>query len=176
MRAAEKKETVLVVLIFISAILLCLWYSSRHTDIIRINPDQQTILADNDFIISSPTGSLIVGKSTRDEVKKIYPEGKDLGKSGVYRPSNQDLLLSFSRKENILIKMDIGNCDLSTSRGIKVNDSFDKVVEKYGPNYTRAYDKDKPQIFDAFYGSDKYILFKVDNNVVTKIIIGSPII
>jgi len=175
MRAAEKKETMLVVFIFISAILLCLWFSNRHTDIVRINPSQQTILTDNDLLISSPAGSLIVGKSTREEVKKVYPEGKDLGKSGVYHPNNQDLLLSFSRKENILIKMDIGNSDLSTSRGIKVNDSFDKVIEKYGPNYTRAYDKTKPQIFDAYYGSDKYILFKVDNNVVTKIIIGSPL-
>ncbi|PKM76436.1 MAG: hypothetical protein CVU90_12225 [Firmicutes bacterium HGW-Firmicutes-15] len=174
MRVNDKKETLLVVFIVLTVVSCFLWFSNSDSNVIRENPPQQTILADSDFLLTSPHGTITVGKSTRDEVLKLYPEGKDLGKSGIYRPMDQDILLTFTGKTNILVKVDIGVGDLSSSRSIKVNDSFDKVLDKFGSNYTRAYTEGKPEIFDAYYGSDKYVLFKVENGTVKKIIIGNP--
>jgi hypothetical protein len=176
LRLSDKKETLLVALIVLPILLGWAWYSSIHTNIIVEKPEQQTVLIESDFQVLGPAGILIVGKSTREQALNIYPGGSNLGRSGVYRPKDQDFLLTFTRKEDILNKMDIGICDLSTAREIKVNDSFSKVTEKYSPNYTRAYEKDKPQILDAMYGSDKqYILFKVEDNLVKKIVIGYSI-
>lgn len=175
MRLTDKKESMLVIFIFITAVLICIMISSHHANIITDYPDQPTVLSENDMQVSAPSGILTVGKSTRDQVMNIYPDGNNLGRSGIYRPNELDCLLTFSRNEDVLIRIDIGLCDLSTSRGIKVNDSFDKVIEKYGKGYIKAYDKDKPQIFDAYYGSDQYILFKVEDNIVKMIYIGSPV-
>ena len=176
MRVSDKKESLVVVFIVLTVVLSFVWYSNVDTNILVEKPEQQTILADSDFQVPGPAGTLIVGKSTREEALKIYPEGSNLGKSGVYRPKDQDFLLTFTRKEDILNKIDIGVCDLSTAREVKVNDSFDKVIEKYRSNYTRAYEKDKPQIFDAMYGSNQqYVLFKVEDNLVKKIVIGYSI-
>jgi hypothetical protein len=163
-----------VALIFVAVILMFTLFSLNHANIIRETPNQQTVLTDNDMMVASSGGKLIVGKSTRDDAMKVFPGGDNLGLSGVYRPKDLDCLLSFS-KDDVLIRMDIGVGDLSTSRGIKVNDSFDKVVEQYGNGYTKSYDEKTPEIFDAYYGSDQYILFKIENNSVKKIYIGSPV-
>ncbi len=175
MIAKDKKETLLVVVIFITVMSAFLWYSNSYTNVIRETPQQQAVLADSDFVLNSPYGTITVGKSTRDEVLKVYPEGNNLGRSGIYRPKDQDILLSFTRKTDILVRVDIGVGNLSGARGIKVNDSFDTVVEKFGVNYTRAYAEGNREIFDAYYGSDKYVLFKVKDKVVEKIIIGYPL-
>jgi hypothetical protein len=176
LRLSDKKESLTVVFIVLTVVLGWAWYSNIHTNIVVEKPEQQAILGDSDFQVLGPTGILIVGKSTREEALNIYPAGNNLGRSGVYRPQDQDFLLTFTRKDDILNKMDIGVCDLSTARGVIVNDSFDKVIEKYSISYTRAYEKDKPQTFDALYGSDKqYILFKVEDNLVKKIVIGYSI-
>jgi hypothetical protein len=174
-RAIDKKEYMVVVIIFIAAVLMFSLISRNHADIITETPNQSAILNDNDMTVANATGNLIVGRSTRDEVMQVYPDGDNLGRSGLYRPKNMDCLLSFSKKEEVLIRVDIGFCDLSTSRGIKANDSFDKVVDQYGDGYTKSYDKKTPQIFDAYYGSDQYILFKIENNLVKKIYIGSTV-
>lgn len=175
MRVIDKKEYTVVAIIFLAAVLIFSLVSRNHADIIRETPNQPAILADNDMVVVSPSGNIVVGKSTRDEVMMVYPEGNNLGRSGVYRPKDLDCLLSFSKHEDVLIRVDIGFCDLSTSRGIKANDSFNKVVELYGNGYTKAYDKDKPHIFDAYYGSDQYILFKIEDNLVKQIYIGSQV-
>lgn len=175
MRVVDKKEYIVVAIIFVAAMLMFSLYSRNHVNIIRETPDQLAVLTENDMTAASPSGKLVVGKSTREEAIKIYPGGTDLGRSGVYRPKDLDCLLTFSRSEDVLIRMDIGVSDITTSRGIKANDSFDKVVELYGNGYTKAYDKDKPQIFDAYYGADQYILFKIEDNLVNKIYIGSPV-
>ena len=175
MRVVDKKEYIVVVIIFVAAVLMFTMFSRNHADIIRETPNQAAILTDNDMTVASPAGKLVVGKSTREEAMKIYPDGNDLGRSGVYRPKDLDCLLTFSRAEEVLIRMDIGVSDIATSRGVKANDSFDKVVELYGDGYTKAYDKNKPQVFDAYYGADQYILFKIENNLVKKIYVGSPV-
>jgi len=176
LRVRERRERLFVLLVFLVVIGGWAIASNIHTEVVREPPAQPTILSESDFVVvTGSSSSLIVGHTTREEAQKLYPQGNDLGRSGVYRPNNQDFLLTFTRKENVLNKIDIGVCELSTARGLIVNDSFDKVIEKYGSNYTKAYVKNKPQVFDAYYGSDQYILFKVENNVVKKIIIGHPL-
>jgi len=175
MRAIDKKEYMVVGIIFIAAVIIFSFISRNHEDIIRETPDQSAVLTDNDMIVTGSLGKLMVGKSTREDAMKVFPEGENLGKSGLYRPKDLDCLLSFSKQEDVLIRVDIGICDLATSRGIKANDSFDRVVELYGNGYTKAYNKNTPQNFDAYYGSDKYVLFKIEDNLVKKIFIGSPV-
>lgn len=175
MRVTDRKEYTVVAIIFLAAVIIFTLISLNRAEIITEAPDQPAILAANDMLVPTPSGNMVVGKSTRSEVIMLYPEGTNLGRSGVYRPKDLDCLLSFSKHEDVLIRVDLGFCDLSTSRGIKVNESFDKVVQLYGNGYTKSFDKDKPQVFDAYYGSDQYILFKIEDNLVKKIYIGSPV-
>lgn len=176
MRRSDKKESLIVLFIFLTVVLGWAWYSNVHSEIIVEKTDQPIAFTENDFSISAPSGIISVGKTTREEALKIYPEGDNLGRSGVYRPKGKDFLMTFSRNEEVLNKMDIVVSDLSTFRGIKVNDSFDKVVEKYGLNYSKAYEKNTPHIYDAMYGNNQqYILFKVQDNSVKKIVIGHSI-
>jgi len=83
--------------------------------------------------------------------------------------------VTMSRNEEVVVRLDITDPEVTTSRGIKPNDSFDQVVAEYGPNYTRAYDTAAPEKFDAYYGGEQYVLFKVEDNVVKKIMIGGPV-
>ncbi|MCX5779925.1 MAG: hypothetical protein NTV45_03725 [Firmicutes bacterium] len=172
MQKIHKKESWLVICIVVAAVLILGMISYSHADIIVEPPTSQTVLEDNDLAVNTPAGRIVVGISTREEVKKIYPLGDDLGRSGIYHPKGIDCLLTFSA-EDILIRMDIGPGNLSSARGVTPGDSFTKVVDIYGNNYTRAYDKMSPQNFDAYFGADKYILFKVEDNVVKKFYIGS---
>ena len=94
-----------------------------------------------------------------------------LGRSGVYRPANVDAIFTFTRKTNILNKVDMTGPGLSTARSIAVNDSFDKVIDKYGDGFIRSYYKNDPQTFDAVYGKDQCIVFNVKDNIVKKIVI-----
>jgi hypothetical protein len=174
-RKTEKKELMVVALIFISVLLGFVLFSNSHAEIIREIPAVPTNLDDSDFILATSSTSLVVGESTRDEAMLVFPGGSDLGRSGVYRIKDGDCLLTFTKYENVLVRVDIGLSDLATTRGIKVNDSFDKVIEKYGNGFAKAFDKQTPNVFDAYYGSDRYLLFKVADNFVTKIYIGSPI-
>ncbi|MEA4925988.1 MAG: hypothetical protein VB084_11830 [Syntrophomonadaceae bacterium] len=176
MRASDKKEYIVVAVIFIFAVVIFSYISQNHPDIIRENPEQAMVLHQSDMTVATSSGILMVGKTTRAEAMLVFPEGENLGRSGLYRPKDLDCLLSFSKKEDVLIRIDLGQCDLSTSRGIKVNDSFDKVLAQYGNGFTKAYDKTTPQIFDAYYGADQYILFKIENNMVKQIYIGSPVL
>lgn len=176
MKASDKKEYIVVAVIFFVAVIIFSYISLNHPDIVTEAPNQVAVLTESDMTLSTDAGLLKVGKSTRDEAMTLFPDGENLGRSGLYRPRDLDCLLSFSKKEDILIRIDLGQCELSTSRGIKVNDSFDKVLAAYGYGFTKAYDRQTPQIFDAYYGSDQYILFKVENNIVVKIYIGSPIL
>ena len=175
MRSVNRKESWLVLCIFVAVCTILGLVASSYADIIKETPSAPTTLAESDFVVSSQAGNIVIGKSTRDDVIKVYPQGHDLGKSNIYRPLDVDCLLSFTKVENILVRIDIGPGELSTARGIKVGDSFSTVVDKYGSNYTRAYDKETPGIFDAYYGTDNYVLFKVEDDRVNKIYIGRPL-
>jgi hypothetical protein len=175
-KASDRKEYIVVAVIVIVAVLIFSYISWNHPDIVTEAPNQASVLTSNDMTLSTSSGILWVGQSTREEAITIFPQGENLGRSGLYRPVNLDCLLSFSKKEDVLIRIDLGPCDLSTSRGIKVNDSFDQVLAAYGTGFTKAYDRKTPQMFDAYYGTDQFILFKVENNIVKKIYIGSPVL
>lgn len=175
MRAREKKESLLVLLIVVPVVIMFALISNSAPEIVVVDPPQQTILADDDLVLAGLNGKVEAGSTTRDELMAIYPDGENLGRSGMYHPDGMDLWLTMSRNEDVVIRMDITDADIATARGIKANDSFNKVVEKYGPNYTLAYDKDNPAKFDAYYGADQYVLFKVEDNTVKKILIGAPV-
>lgn len=175
MRAREKKESLLVLVIVIPVVIMFALISKSAPEIVVVNPPQPTILAEQDLVLVQPNGNVEVGHTTRDELMAVFPNGANLGRSGMYHPAGLDLWLTMSRKEEVVIRMDITDPQIATSRGIKANDSFDKVVEKYGPNYARAYDKEAPDKFDASYGTDQYVLFKVEDNTVKKILIGAPV-
>lgn len=175
MRAAEKRESLLVLLIVIPVVLMFLYISSSAPEVVVIDPPQQTELADQDLILSGPGGSVMVGRTTRDELMNIFPDGQNLGRSGMYHPDGLDLYITMSRKEEVVIRIDIADSGLTTARGISTADSFDEVTQKYGTDYTLAYDAASPQKFDACYGTDQYVLFKVEDNLVRKILIGGPV-
>ncbi len=175
MRAREKRESLLVLLIVVPIVIMFALISSSAPEIIVVDPPQPTILAEQDLILAQPNGKVEVGNTTRDELMAVFPDGANLGRSGMYHPEGLDLWLTMSRNEDVVIRMDITDPRIATSRGIRANDSFDKVVETYGPNYTLAYDQDTPDKFDASYGGDQYVVFKVEDNTVKKILIGAPV-
>ena len=176
MTNTHKKEAWIVAFIFVAAVVLFAYISSTHAEVIMEKPPATAVLLPSDFVVDTPSGTLNIGKTNRAEAMQVYPLGSNLGRSGLYRPQDLDCLLTFTKHEDILVRIDLGPGSPNTYRGIKALDSFDEVVAVYGTNFTKAYDKETPNIFDAYYGSDQYILFKVENNVVQKIYIGSPII
>lgn len=175
MRAVEKRESLTVLLIVIPVVLMFLYMSSKSPEIVVIDPPQQTVLAEQDLVLAGPGGEVKVGRTTREELMNVFPDGQNLGRSGMFHPAGQDLYITMSRKEEVVIRIDIADPNVVTSRGISTADNFDEVVEKYGSNYTLAYDAATPQKFDACYGTDQYILFKVEDDLVKKILIGGPV-
>lgn len=175
MRAVEKRESLIVLLIVVPVVLMFAFMSSRAPEVVVIDPPQPTILVAQDLVLGMPGGNVKVGSTTRDAVMTVFPSGQNLGRSGMYHPAELDLYVTMSRNEEVVVRLDIADPKVTTSRGIRPNDSFDQVVAKYGPNYTRAYDTAAPQKFDAYYGGEQYVLFKVENNVVKKILIGGPV-
>lgn len=177
MKSIEKKETLLVIFIFLSVFIFFAVRTINIPKVVTEYPQEPAVLEAADMVVSTPEADIVVGKTTRDQVINSFPNGNALGRSTAYRPhSDQDFLLTMSREEEVLIRADIGACDLSTSRGVKVNDSFDHVLEKYGPNYTKSYYQKDPQTFDAFYGSEQYVMFKIEQDIVKKIHIGGPVL
>jgi hypothetical protein len=134
-------------------------------------PDQLSRLNSSDFVIAGTNPVLMVGEANLGDVSLQFPGGKMLGRSGVYRPADINVLFTFTRKTNLLNKIDINGPGLATTRSISVNDSFDKVVEAYGDGYVRSYYKTDPQTFDAIYGEEQCIVFNIKNNQVKRIVI-----
>ncbi|MEN6348996.1 MAG: hypothetical protein ABFD08_06325 [Syntrophomonas sp.] len=171
MRPGEKKQYTIIILAVILVAASAYLISRNQEKLQTIRPAQETILEDQDFVIDTGNGILRIGTSPRDEVMKIFPQGKKLGMSTIYRPATVDCLLTFDRAEELLQKMHLYNADLATSRGIKVGDSFSKVVEKYGKNYASVSLPGNTKDFDAVYGKVNNIIFKVNDNKVTTIIL-----
>lgn len=171
-----KKDYLFIVLVFISIVGLAVLASSHHQRLATQYPDQLVELASADFTLEKNTQAIQVGQSSWDEVRKIYPQGKILGMSSVYRPEGQAYVLTFTEKSNVLTKVDITGPGLNTSRGIAVNDSFAKVVAAYGEDYIKSYLKNDPEIFDAIYGSQQNIVFHVSDDIVQRIVIEYPLV
>lgn len=173
---SHKREYLFIAFVFLLIVGLALQMSSQHQRLETQYPDKLAELAPTDFALGNSTQSLSIGKSTGEEVMLVYPQGKTLGMSSVYRPTGQKNVFTFTKKSDILTKVDIMGPGLLTSRGIAVNDRFEKVVKAYGPGYVRSYAKNTPATFDAIYGLKQYIVFHVKNGIIEKIVIEYPLV
>jgi len=172
-----KKEIFGVIVIVLVVYAFGFYISSRAPQIEIIYPEQDTILSEQDYQIETTNGIIIIGKSTWDEVIKVFPDWKNLGMSTIMRPANQGCLLTFSEDENILIKIHIDGTKLTSPRGIKVGDSYTKILEKYGNNFTQVKKVGQDRDFDMIYGLNREnsVTFKISNNIVERIIIQREI-
>lgn len=173
---SHKKDYLFIVLLVILVVSVALFLSNRYQRLETQYPDKLTELASTDFVLESNEHTLQVGKSSWDEVQQAFPQGKNLGRSTVYRPEGQANVLTFTRRSNLLTKVDINGPGLTTSKGIAVNDDFTKVIAAYGKGYTRSYLINEPTTFDAIYGSEQYIVFHVKDGIVQRIVIDYPLV
>jgi len=157
--------------IFITVFLIAVLFSVMQQRPVNEYPDQLSPLNSNDFVIAGTDPILKVGEADLGDVSLQFPGGKMLGRSGVYRPADIDAIFTFTRKTNLLNKIDITGPGMETARAVSFNDSFDKVVKTYGNGYVRSYYKSDPQTFDAIYGKENCIIFHVIDNKVSKIVI-----
>jgi hypothetical protein len=114
-----------------------------------------------------------MGKSTWDEVALVYPEGKNLGMSTIFRPKRHNCLLTFSEDENILIKMHIDGNEPASPRGVRVGDGYTLVEEYYGEDYTLIMKTGNDNDFDMVYGKNRVnsVTFKIKDLQVNRIIV-----
>lgn len=175
MNGANKKDNLIIILVVLAVVGAGLYSSSRYQRLVTEYPDQLARLESADFVLQHQSQSIELGKSTGADVQKVYPGGKTLGMSSVYRPSGEKLSFTFTKKSDVLITADITGPGLETARGIAVNDPFTKVVESYGPGYVKSYIKSDPQTFDAIYDSKNYIVFHVKDGIVERIVFQYPV-
>lgn len=171
MQATAKKDYLIVTTIFLLVLALSFFLSNRHQRLVNEYPAELAVLETNDFLLHYDQAELMVGQASWEEVTQVYPQGKTLGMSSVYRPQELQATFTFTKNSNILSKVDIAAPGITTSRGVAVNDPFTKVVKQYGPGFIRSYLKDDPKIFDAVFGSEHYIVFHVEDNIVKKIVL-----
>lgn len=171
MQRGKKKEYALIIFFVVLIAGAAYYISQDHVRLQTVIAKNQVMLDEQDFLIKIGQHNLSIGTSTRAEVLKIFPQGKTLGMSTIYKPENSDCLLTFNRDEEILQKLHIFSQDIPTNRGVKVGDSFNLVTEKYGPNYSSVGYPGKPKDYDAVYGTGNNIIFQVRDDKVNAIIL-----
>ncbi|MGI5879724.1 MAG: hypothetical protein ACOX6L_03900 [Syntrophomonadaceae bacterium] len=161
--------TIIVVLVFIFGIYISQNQAKLETEY----PEQNIALDNTDFMLSYNNNTLQIGSSASAAVFNTFPHGEMLGLSTIYSPTDLDCLFTFTEHSDILHKVHISDDQLLTARGVKVGDSFDSVVDKYGKYYSRVHKVDNQEDFDAVYGSDnnRCIIFQVRDGILTKIIL-----
>ncbi|MEA1962502.1 MAG: hypothetical protein U9N81_14765 [Bacillota bacterium] len=70
--------------------------------------------------------------------------------------------------------MEILSPSFFTSKGIGVNQPVNKVIKQYGENYVKISNKAVPDQYDMVYGEGSRIVFKINNNQVSRIVIDHP--
>ncbi|MEQ8173628.1 MAG: hypothetical protein ABRQ26_01050 [Syntrophomonadaceae bacterium] len=171
----HKKEFLIILVIVVMAFAVGL-YSSLHDKPEYVNQSGQVmVLPPEDYVIQTGAGSVTVGRSTFQEVYSLFPDGKILGMSTIYRPTGQPFFFEFSKKENILTVIQIEEKSLATARGINVGDSLDKVIAAYGDNYSST-NMAGVGMVDMSYGQSDKIIFKINNQVVTKIVVQHQVV
>lgn len=174
MRRTRESLIVLIIVILVFGINLIYTLQNR-IELVTVEPDKPTLLSQEDFRIDIGTQSIYPGQSTLNDVMAILPSGHTLGMSTVYRIDNMNLLFTFSKKESILNKIDIADEKIHTARGLGVGDSKDQVEEKYGNGYTLVYDRSHPEEQELIYGQDHFMVFKMKQDKVDKIVIDYPL-
>ena len=173
----NKKGYMYVAIIFVLVFALGFYISSRSPGVEISTPEKDTILSEQDYQVDTGNGILTMGKSTWDEVSSVYPQGKDLGMSTIFRPERHNCLLTFSEDENILIKMHIDGNEPASPRGVSVGDPYNLVEEHYGKYYTLIKNAGNDKDFDMLYGENRSnsITFKIKNQRVNRIIVQRDI-
>jgi len=168
-----KKGTVCVIAIVLIVFAFGFYVSGRHPRVEIICPERDTLLSEEDYKVNTGNGILTLGRSTWDEAVRIYPRGKSLGMSTIFRPDNPDCLLTFSEDENILIKLHIDGPELPSPRGAAAGDDYKLVEAQYGKDYTLIKNTDGSNYFDMVYGKNREnsVTFKIRHNKVDRIII-----
>lgn len=170
MKYSHKKDFLIVLVIVVMTFAVGL-YSSLHDQPEYVKQSTQAmVLAPEDFVVQTGSGSVTAGRSTFKEISILFPDGKTLGMSTIYRPTDQPFFFEFSRKENILTVIQIEGKSLATARGINVGDSLDQVIAAYGDSYSST-NMAGAGLVDMSYGQSDKIIFKIDNKVVSKIVI-----
>lgn len=157
--------------VFIAVFLFAVVNTALQQPVVNESPAQLSPLSDSDFVIAGADPELKIGEADLGDVALQFPGGKMLGRSEVYKPAGGKVLFTFTRKTNILNKIDITAPGLATSRGVAVGDSFDKAAGIYGDGFKRSYYRNDPATFDAVYGLENCIVFQVENNKIVKIVI-----
>ena len=169
----NKKGNMYVAIILVLVFAFGFYISSRSPGVEISTPEKDTILSEQDYQVDTGNGILTMGKSTWDEVALVYPEGKNLGMSTIFRPKRHNCLLTFSEDENILIKMHIDGDEPASPRGVRVGDPYNLVEEGYGNDYTLIKNTGNDKDFDIVYGENRSnsITFKIKNQRVNRIIV-----
>jgi len=169
----SKKGNIYVVILVVIVFAFGFYISSLHPRVEIICPARDTILLEEDYQVKTANGVMTLGKSTWDDVHRMFPRGKNLGMSTIYRPDGSDCLLTFSEDENILIKLHIDSLELPSPRGASVGDAYSVVEEQYGKDYTLIRSTGNNNDFDMVYGKNRgnSITFKIDDKKVDRIII-----
>jgi len=175
METNHKKEYLIIALLVLVVAGIGFISSSRYQHMQTDYPSEASIIGAEDFLLTNTQPNLVIGESSWKEVQKCYPEGKTLGMSTVYRLDQLPVIFTFTKKSNILTKVDILGPGLPTARGVEVGDSYDKLVKTYGSGFIRSYAKNDPHTFDAIYGSKEYIVFHVKEQRIEKIVLVNPI-
>lgn len=175
MNGSNKKDYLFIIAVLIVVCGIAFLSSNSYQRLVNEYPDQIVQLTADDFRLANTVPPIDLGESTGKEVKQVFPQGKTLGMSSVYRPAGQDNVFTFTKNSDVLTKVDISGSGLTTARGIAFHDSFDKVVKAYGKGYVKSYKKNDPQSFDAIYGEKQYIVFHVKDGVVQRIVLQYPV-
>ncbi|HHW61942.1 MAG TPA: hypothetical protein GX404_08570 [Syntrophomonadaceae bacterium] len=169
------REYAFVILIVVLIFGLSLYLTNKNKiEVVTDIPQKQNALPVKDFVVNIETLAVHPGQDY-DEIIKMFPSGHTLGMSTVYCADDMELLFTFSKKENILIKVDIMEPNIHTARGIGVGDSEDKLLATYGQGYTLVYDKKRPHEQEFIYGMDHYIVFKLKDKRIDKIVLDCPL-
>jgi len=169
-----KKEYLIVLCLIAVVSTIGLIVANNQRDLEVSYPSEDTVLQDNDYTISVNGQEVTVGSASWEDTVKVFA-GETLGMSTVYRPDEYNCCLTFSKHANKLIRIHINTNQIATNRGARVGDTFATVEKLYGPNYSKVWEKGKPQHFDAAYGVDTNhsVVFKVRSNLVETIVIQS---
>lgn len=168
-----KNQYLIIITIVVVVYALGFYIANNQEPLDIMYPSEDTILNNDDFLVSFPKGELEIGSSSWEVVEQVLPEGKILGMSTIYSPQNIDCLLTFTEDENMLCKLHISDASIVTNRNVKVGDEFSVVIGAYGNNYASVSKKGNKTDFDAVYGADNSnsIVFQVRDNKVSKIIL-----
>ncbi len=167
----HKKELLWVALIVALAVVAGLFLISGRPIVETIRAEEETILATEDFYVSTGNGMIKVGESSWEDIQKLLPGGKMLGMSTIYQSKEKDSFFTFTEDENILVIMHIDESGYTTARGIKVGDSPERITEEYGPYCARVIMPKKAGDYDLVYGGEDNIVFQIRDNFITRIVL-----